>query len=87
MPSRRKQEYSTFAFYSVLVITLLLLSALNIQVYLQPKVVLGVETETNTDDVFWANFLEEHPNYIPGWIELGRFDKVKQIDPNYLLQP
>lgn len=44
--------------------------------------VLGIETEV-TPPVFWYDFLKKNPNYIPGWIEIGRPDKVKNIDPNY----
>lgn len=68
----------------VAVVTILLLSALNIENYLAPKEVLGVEIE-NKEEEFWNEFLEKNPNYIPGWIELGRLDKVRQIDPNYPL--
>ena len=52
-----------------------------------PKKVLGVETQIDLEEKFWQEFLDKNPNYIPGWIEIGRNDKVKEIDPNYLLTP
>lgn len=62
----------------------LLLASANIENYLAPKKVLGAETKINSDDTFWQDFLTKNPNYIPGWLELGRTDKVKGIDPNYI---
>lgn len=84
MPTALKQP-AIYIFFYVAVITLLLLSALNIENYLAPKEVLGVETEKPSSEEFWSKFLTENPDYVPGWIELERWDKVKQIDPNYLL--
>lgn len=73
----------TVLFYSLIVLALLV-SALNIGTYLKPNKVLGAETqEVNSTDTFWQDFLSKNPNYIPGWIEIGRMDKVIQIDPNY----
>lgn len=71
-----------FLFFCVATITILLLSALNIENYLTPKEVLGIKTEDNTDK-FWTDFLSKNPNYIPGWIEMGRLDETRKIDPNY----
>jgi hypothetical protein len=62
---------------------ILLLTAINIDGYQTPKEVLGVETQIDTDAIFWEEFLSKNPDYIPGWIEIGRMDKVKEIDPNY----
>ncbi|KKS96207.1 MAG: hypothetical protein UV71_C0001G0081 [Microgenomates group bacterium GW2011_GWC1_43_13] len=61
----------------------LLLSAANIESYQSPKKVLGAESQVNSNDKFWEEFLEKNPDYIPGWIEVGRIDKVNEIDPNY----
>ena len=65
----------------------LLLTSINIYNYLTPKelAVLGAETE-NKEEVFWQDFLTKNPNYIPGWIETGRLDKAKEIDPNFKLE-
>jgi len=78
-------------FIFVATLFVLLLSALNIKNYLAPKKtvkVLGAETitdpETSSGQRFWQDFLKNNPGYIPGWIEIGRTDKVKEIDPNYL---
>ncbi len=70
------------------VIFLLVLAASNINSYLEPQKVLGAEIEVKDNDIdFWEAFLTKNPDYIPGWIELGDFEKIKQIDPNYFLQP
>ncbi len=72
------------------VIVVLVITLLNLQNYLLDRDVLGVSTQEislikpSSDDVlFWIDFLSRNPNYIPGWIELGRMDKVMEIDPNY----
>lgn len=70
----------------VSIIFLLILTSANINNYLTPKNVLGAEVESNEEE-FWNEFLAKNPNYIPGWIELGRYDKVMQIDPNYFREP
>lgn len=74
------------ALFYLLIIFTLLVSAININTYLKPNRVLGAEVEeTNNAEVFWEDFLLRNPNYIPGWIEMGRIDKVIEIDPNYPL--
>jgi hypothetical protein len=62
---------------------LLLLAAINIDNYYAPKKVLGVETKVNSDEKFWQDFLIKNPNYVQGWIEIGKVDRAKQIDPNH----
>lgn len=67
------------------ILFILVITSINVSNYLQPKriQVLGAETQNKTE-VFWNDFLSKNPSYIPGWIELGRLDKVKEIDPNYI---
>lgn len=73
---------------TALVIFILFLSAYNIKSYFVPTKVLGVETQSlSLEKEFWENFIKENPNYIPGWIELERMDKVIEIDPNFFLRP
>lgn len=74
------------------VLIVLLLTAFNLQNYLGDKKVLGVSVsmaheniESISDRLFWEDVVEKNPSYIPGWIELGRMDKVREIDPNYEL--
>lgn len=84
-----KQGYFPIYIFFLLII---LLSLININSYLthnnrvgfymSGKKVLGAETK-NDAGVFWYTFLQKNPNYIPGWIEIGRPDKAKAIDPNY----
>ncbi len=72
------------------ILIVLLLSLTNINVFFSQKAVLGLsvqEVRTNdlqTADEFWKAFLSTNPDYIPGWIELGRFDKAREIDPNFI---
>lgn len=64
----------------------LLISAVNISTYLKPIKVLGAETqETNSQVAFWQDFLSKNPSYVAGWIEIGRMDRVREIDPNYVM--
>ena len=72
----------------ILIVFALLVSAVNINSYLGPNKVLGAEIEESVNnEAFWNEFLANNPDYIPGWIEIGRMDKVLEIDPNYFIQP
>lgn len=68
---------------------ILTLSLVNIKNYLStkpiPKKVLGAEIDLDSTMNFWNDFLTKNPEYIPGWIEIGRTDKAYSIDPNYQL--
>ena len=74
-------------FIYVVFLFILLLVSINIDTYLRPVnvdvKVLGAETQNNKE-VFWQDFLSKHPDYVPGWIEIGRTDKANEIDPNYI---
>ncbi len=73
-------ELSTL-FYINIAVLILVLSAFNLAFSREEHIqVLGSET----DNVFWEEMVAKHPTYRDAWIELGRMDKVKQIDPNYL---
>ena len=41
--------------------------------------VLGIKT----DNGYWEEIVKKHPTYRDAWVELGRTDKVKEIDPNW----
>lgn len=62
-------------------ITILLLSFFNLQSLNKKKEirVLG----TTIDNTFWEEMTIKHPTYRDAWVELNRFDKVREIDPNY----
>lgn len=84
--AQKVNRYAKEIFIYVAFLFVLFLTAINISTFLQPKIntkVLGIETTDNSNTDFWKSFLDQHPNYIPGWIEIGRMDKVKRIDPNY----
>ncbi len=67
--------YITFAFL------VLLLSMFNLQNLRQKETqVLGV----STDNKYFEELVTKYPTYIDGWVELGRMDKVYEIDPNFL---
>ncbi len=73
-------------FYLALAILAVLgLSAFNIHSFLTPSKVevLGVNTEEENKE-FWLDFLDQNPEYIPGWLELDREDKATEIDPNHI---
>lgn len=84
VPKKVQEVYKELIIY-VLCLLSLLLSSVNISRFLTPKKVLGVATEKKiTEKEFWEDFVNKNPNYIPGWIELGREDRVREIDPNYI---
>lgn len=65
---------------------ILFITSLNINNYSKPKQVKVLGTETvNKEEIFWQDFLNKNPDYIPGWIETGKMDKAKEIDPNFKL--
>lgn len=52
----------------------------NIQSHRNKEVaVLGA---TDNSD-YWEEITLKHPTYRDAWVELGRMDKVYEIDPNY----
>jgi hypothetical protein len=88
MSHTRVNKVAKQLFIYVALLLILLLTAINIESYqtpVKPVKVLGTETQINGDQQFWQDFLSRNPNYIPGWIETGRIDKAKEIDPNYEL--
>jgi len=92
MPTNRVNPDSTAVnpekiFVIVTVMLLFLLALINFDSYLHPQKVLGVETvKAEDNNEFWPGFLKKNPDYIPGLIETGNLDRVKQIDPNYQIQ-
>jgi hypothetical protein len=87
MSAKRVNKAAIELLFFVSALFLLILTAANIENYQAPKKVLAAETQVNQNDKFWQDFLVKNPNYIPGWIEIGRTDKVKEIDPNYIITP
>lgn len=85
---KRRQVYKELIIYLGLLL-LMVLSSFSIYNFLKINTVLGISTtqmqEQNLADgkEFWTDFLSRNPSYIPGWIEIGRTDRVKEIDPNY----
>jgi len=83
MSAKEVNKATTELLMFVAALIVLLLTAVNIESYQAPKKVLGVEMQVVSSDKFWEDFLNKNPDYIPGWFEIGRMDKVKEIDPNY----
>lgn len=86
-----KKPYDQLFIY-IAILLILILTIFNINKHLSTKTVLGTSTTnelqntaTLNERLFWEDFVEKNPSYIPGWIELGRMDKVREIDPNYEL--
>ena len=72
-----------FLLIVVSIFILLTLSVLNINNYSALNKVLGIETVENASDKFWNDFLSKTPDYVPGWVEIGRLDKATAINPNF----
>ncbi len=85
MSAKRVNKIAKEIFIYVFLLFILLITSINIDNYLVPKEtkVLGSKTE-NKEGVFWQDFLTKNPDYVPGWIEIGRTDKAREIDPNYI---
>ena len=69
-----------FLLYINIAVIILLLSIFNLSQ--KPKretQVLGAETNNS----YWEETVKKHPTYRDAWVELGRMDKVEEIDPNY----
>jgi len=62
---------------------LLTLSVVNINDYSLSNNVLGIETVEDVSGKFWDDFLSKNPDYVPGWVEIGRLDKATAINPNF----
>lgn len=63
-----------------LTVIILILSIFNLTIKPKTKtVILGV----SDDKTYWEELVNKHPTYRDGWVELGRTDKVEEIDPNY----
>lgn len=70
------------------VFVLLGLSAFCFELYANQQKVLGAKTESeNTllleEQTYWEELLNKNPDYLPGWLEIGRLDKVYEINPNF----
>lgn len=74
------KDFST-VIYINLAIIVLLLAFFNIRNTTEKKVVsvLGA----SEDNTYWEEMVKKHPTYRDAWVELGRMDKVLEIDPNY----
>lgn len=86
MSKSKKNKYLSIYIFSILIF---LLSLININSYLFSNKITPASTKVlgaeiaNNDAIFWYDFLQKNPTYIPGWLEIGRPDKARAIDPNY----
>ena len=86
MSAKHLNKDKQLLFILSLLLSTLVLSYLNIKNFYDTKDVLGATTsKVESYDKFWNEYLKNNPNYIPGWLEIGRDDKVLEIDPNYKL--
>jgi hypothetical protein len=79
---------AAFYLFCSAVITLLLLSILNIANYSQKQKVLGITTNPPLE--YWQNLVRKNPTYFEGWLELysltgdeSYLNEAKRIKPNY----
>ncbi len=75
-------------FITSFVLIIIILSAINISIYTKTNKVLGLSTENSpllSKEDFWKDFLQKHPNYIPGHLEVGNKGEALEIDPNYVI--
>lgn len=69
-----------FLLYINIVVIILLLSIFNLSQKPKREIqVLGAET----NNLYWEELVKKHPTYRDAWVELGRMDKVEEIDPNF----
>lgn len=86
---KKKKNVAVEIAIFIAMLFILLGSSINIATYINGLKVLGAEAKTadteavSQNDEFWADFLTKNPDYIPGWIEIGKTDKAREIDPNY----
>lgn len=73
-------------------ILILLLTSFNLSQIGREQKVLGTETEKQTVEeiIYWQDFQNQNPNYLPGWKELYDLtgneiflQKIKEINPNF----
>lgn len=86
--TEKNKILKNLVFIYICVFFILLLSALNIHAYstiTYEKDVLGANTAQENDLSFWFTFLEENPEYIPGWIEIGDSTTALSLDPNFII--
>ncbi len=83
----KKKDFSKdleYLFFINIIIIVLLLSIFNLQSLKKNEIkVLGA----TIDNSYWEEMVIKHPTYRDAWVELGRMDIVKQIDPNYSQLP
>lgn len=79
----KKRNFSSdlqILLYINIAVTVLLLSIFNLSQKPKTQIqVLGAET----DNSYWEEMVIKHPTYRDAWVELDRFDKVEEIDPNF----
>ena len=83
------KEAINFFYLSLLTISLLFFSAFYLKKHLTTKTVLGIETDTSKEVLFWQEFVSKNPQYYEGWVELYNLtgenlylDKARGVDPN-----
>lgn len=87
VPKKKKSIYIELIM-CVAALILLVLSSLNISYTQKPKRVLGAfiaQDNSFDNEKFWNDFLDEHPDYIPGLFETGQTEDAKKVDPNYVM--
>lgn len=76
-------KYTHSFLHSLLVIVILLVASLTLDLSFKRDTVLGVTTteikqeNLYSDEIaYWQDFLKQNRNYLPGWIELAKIQKL-----------
>jgi hypothetical protein len=79
----KKKNFSDdllYLLYINLIILVLILSIFNLSQKPKNRIqVLGAVD----DNSYWEEMVKNYPTYRDAWVELGRTDKVYEIDPNF----
>lgn len=76
MPKKTAKEDLLFLISSIIIVSLLLLTAFNLKMFGQnQRKVLGAQIaqeELEKEKTFWEKMVSENPTYIDGWLELSK---------------
>jgi len=78
--SKKQTSAKNSILIASLIVSLTSIVILNISLifYEAPKVVYAQNTQIDRQIDFWENFLEVHPSYFSGWVQLANLEIIKQ---------
>ena len=72
-PKRVKRTTIVYLCFLTLLITLSIFN-LSFYVYSKPEISYLYKNDMEKRIIFWKSFLDSHPSYFEGWIELSRLE-------------